>query len=272
MNKTLLFIFSLLASCASNPSIQPGKEAQDGGLKIVEIPSNGFVITSFQRIENTTSPIRIYIEGDGFAWITRTQPSSDPTPKNALTLKLALKDTSPNVVYLARPCQYSLSKSPQCNVNKWTNERFSLEMIDVMNNSLDSIKSQHPQQHFDLIGYSGGATIALMLAAQRKDIISLRTVAGNLSPKMVNAFHKVSELQNAAEPLAISSKIANLAQVHFYGANDDIVPNLIAEHYLSSIKDKHCTQIIKVKNTSHNKGWIEAWPSLLNQLVTCAHN
>lgn len=269
MRKTLLLIFGLLASCTSNPTIGPEREAKNGGLQLVEIPGNGFVITSFQRIQNANSAIHVYIEGDGFAWITRTQPSRDPTPKNALALKLALKDTSPNVVYLARPCQYSLSKSPRCNVNKWTDERFSPEMVDVMNDSLDSVKSQHPEQRFDLIGYSGGATIALMLAASRNDILSLRTVAGNLSPKMVNAFHKVSEIESMGETLVIRSKITNLAQVHFYGENDDVMPRLIAENYLSSLKDKHCTQIVEVKKASHNKGWVEVWPSLLNQPVTC---
>jgi hypothetical protein len=269
MYKIPLLIVSLLSACAFNSSLKPETEAINSGMQLIEIPSNGFVLSSFQRINHNNSPIRIYIEGDGFAWITRTEPSDDPTPKNALALKLALKDTASNVVYLARPCQYSLAKSPKCNVNKWTDERFSSEMMHVMSLGLDSIKSAHPRQSFELIAYSGGATIALMLAAQRHDIISLRTVAGNLSPKLVNKHHKVSAMNNAVDPIEISNKIAFIPQIHFYGTDDKIVPQWIAETYLKSIKDKRCAQMIAVEKTSHEDGWVEAWPRLLNQPINC---
>jgi hypothetical protein len=33
--------------------------------------------------------LRVYIEGDGFAWKSRTQPSGNPTPHNPVALKLA---------------------------------------------------------------------------------------------------------------------------------------------------------------------------------------
>ena len=51
--------------------------------------------------------VNIYIEGDGRAWLNKNRPSLDPTPKNSLALKLAEIDPAPNVIYLARPCQYS---------------------------------------------------------------------------------------------------------------------------------------------------------------------
>jgi len=273
MNKILTLIPSLLASiliaCTYYPRIKPETEAINGGMQLIEIPSNGFVLTSFQRLRNAKAPIRIYIEGDGFAWITRTQASNDPTPKNPLALQLALQDTSPNVIYLARPCQYSLNKSPKCNVSQWTDERFSPEMIKLMNESLNAIKSAHSQQSFELIGYSGGATIALMLAAKRDDIVNVRTVAGNLSPKLVNHLHKVSEMPNAVEPITMSNQTASIPQIHFYGKDDKIVPKLIAETYLKSIKDKRCAKVIAVENTNHENGWIEVWPILLSQPLKC---
>ena len=272
MNKIIALIFSLLSACAYHPSIKPETEAMNRGMQLIEIPSNGFVLTSFQRLQNTNTPIRIYIEGDGFAWITRTHPSDDPTPKNALALKLALQDTSPNVVYLARPCQYSLEKSPKCNVSHWTDDRFSTGMLTLMNFSLDAIKSEHPQQSFELIGYSGGATIALMLAAGRNDIVSIRTVAGNLSPNLVNQFNKVSEMPNAVNPIEISNNLSSTPQIHFYGTDDKIVPELIAETYLKSVANKACTRIVAVENASHENGWVEAWPNLLNQPLNCTHN
>lgn len=46
-------------------------------------------------------PLRIYIEGDGFAWINPYTPSADPTPSETTALNLAQKDPFANVIYLA---------------------------------------------------------------------------------------------------------------------------------------------------------------------------
>lgn len=46
--------------------------------------------------------LRVYIEGDRHAWLSRTRLCADPTPHNPVALKLALADPAPGpLLYLA---------------------------------------------------------------------------------------------------------------------------------------------------------------------------
>ncbi len=53
-------------------------------------------------------------------------------------------------------------------------------MVNSIHKTLDQIKTRYNASGFNLIGYSGGGAIAALVAADRNDILSLRTVAGNL--------------------------------------------------------------------------------------------
>src|SRR5262245_4836743 len=98
---------ALLAGCASvEPRDDPQAIARGAGLARAEIDAPPFRLAAWSRVSEPGAPLRIYIEGDGRAWLTRQQRSDDPTPRNAIGLRLASADMSPNVAYLARPCQY----------------------------------------------------------------------------------------------------------------------------------------------------------------------
>jgi hypothetical protein len=49
--------------------------------------------------------LTVYIEGDGFAWLSRSQASYDPSPLNPVGLELALRHPLGESAYLARTCQ-----------------------------------------------------------------------------------------------------------------------------------------------------------------------
>ena len=78
--------------------------AQTADLEPSVLALSPFAIQSYRR--GAGEDVTIYIEGDGFAWVSRRQPSTNPTPVNPLALRLAATDPSPAVAYLARPCQY----------------------------------------------------------------------------------------------------------------------------------------------------------------------
>lgn len=81
---------------------------REGGI-CVEI---GCILASWQKITVSAAGYKIYIEGDGYAFDVRGRATSDPTPRGTLMRELAFGDDSPNVMYLARPCQYV--KSGDC--------------------------------------------------------------------------------------------------------------------------------------------------------------
>ena len=124
-----------------------------------EIQTRNFDIASWQKISNPSDVYKIYIEGDGYAFNAYGQPTQDPTPKGTLMRELAFGDKSPNVIYLARPCQYV--KSPICTQRHWTTARFAPEVI---NSEYEAIKQIVGDSPIILIGFSGGAQIAGLVA------------------------------------------------------------------------------------------------------------
>lgn len=230
-----------------------------------------FALTTYQRI-NQPSPqsANIYIEGDGLAWLSRSTPSLNPTPSNPIALKLATADPAPNVIYLARPCQYSgrIDGKP-CDQKYWMSSRYAPEVLSSYNTALDALKNKHGFTSFNIIGFSGGGTIAALLAGQRNDITSLRTVAGNLDHKAHSQYHKVSPLSGSFNPPDYAVRLKHIPQHHFIGADDKIVPPKIYQSYKSKIGNSPCINASILPNTIHSDGWENQWSELLKNKPKC---
>jgi len=268
MQKLFCALLILLCGCATNIKTESlAKAAEASGMVRVEIHTDGFALTSYQHITAPDHAVRIYIEGDGLAWITRTQPSTDPTPRHAIGLALALADPSPNVVYLARPCQYSLAQSPRCEATYWTDRRFSEEVIQAMNNAMDIILHDASGQKAELIGYSGGGTMAVLLAARRNDVANLRTIAGNLDHATVNRMHGVADMPDSLNPIEVVSYITELPQTHFIGMKDQVISPSIARSFVRHVG--RCAELVELPDATHEEGWISAWLHLLEDVPKC---
>ena len=236
-----------------------------------QVPAGRFTLTAYERMHTRHTFADIYIEGDGKAWVNRNNPSKDPTPINPVALHLASKDDAENVAYLARPCQFtgSSDKEVACDSDYWTGRRFSQEVIDSYNTALDEIKQRYDITGFNLVGYSGGGAIASILAAQREDVLTLRTVAGNLDHRAHSAYHKVSYLQGSMNPTDFAGRLTAIPQVHFTGGQDDVVPPAILESYLQQVGPSNCIQYKLVQEAAHDKGWVDKWPELLGITPRC---
>jgi len=236
-----------------------------GGLHQAVLSTPFFNLETFVRNPAPAESVTIYIEGDGAAWVSRTLPSADPTPRNPLALKLAVLDRSANVVYLARPCQYV--RSPACSVDDWTGRRFSEEAVRAVSAAIDQVV--HPGQRLHLVGYSGGGAIATLLAARRGDVASLRTVAGNLDHEAVNRYHGVSPMPASLNPVDVAGRLAGLPQRHFVGTADDVVPPSIARSFVRRVADDRCARVVPVEGAGHAEGWERVWPVLSRPFPVC---
>lgn len=243
--------------------------AINAGLAKRIIQAEPFLLTSYERVSSKNDVAHVYIEGDGNAWLSRHRPSLDPTPRNPLALKLALEDSAENVIYLARPCQYSenVDSSP-CEQKYWTSHRFSPEVIDAMNAALDALKVEHAITQFHLIGFSGGGNIAALLAAQRNDVASLRTVAGNLDHALQSKTHNISPMPASLNARDAAQHIAHIPQIHFVGESDDIVPIVLADSYHRAMGDTSCSHIMTLPNMTHHE-WDKEWSALLRHVPKC---
>ena len=110
-------------------------------------------------------------------------------------MKLAVIDSSPNVLYIARPCQYvPREENPNCQTDYWTFKRYAPEVLESINEVIEMYIKNNQLRGVRLVEYSGGGTLAAILAATRNDVIDLRTVAGNLDIDYFAQLHKASPL------------------------------------------------------------------------------
>jgi pimeloyl-ACP methyl ester carboxylesterase len=218
---------------------------------------------TYQRFKAPSESLRIYIEGDGRAWATRSRLSDDPTPSNPVALGLSTVDHSDNVAYIARPGQFSPPDAAVCDPTYWSARRFAPEVVEAFDKAIDILKEKSGAKRVELVGYSGGGAIAILVAAQRGDVSSLRTVAGNLDPKALCAYHNVSRLDGSMDPLGVAEKTANIPQRHFVGSKDKIVPLSIAESFAEKEGDKNYDTVTIVDGATHSAGWEERWAELL---------
>jgi len=264
----LINLSLLLAGCISvDPYISAQKIASDSGLTSEKFDTELFPVVTWHRITPPVHSLRVYIEGDGFAWKSRTTPSNNPTPRNPTGLKLAAADKQANVFYLARPCQFIGPPLPDnCRVNIWTQDRFSPVVIDAMSEALNQIVLRYPGVQLDLVGYSGGGNIAALLAERRSDVRSLRTVAGNLDVAYVNAIHHVTPMPTAENAIDRAPALRALPQIHYSGGADTTVPPAVARRFQQAVGGK-CVQTEVVSGMEHGSDWEAVWPELLAQGV-----
>lgn len=237
--------------------------AAQGKLRYELIEAPPFVLTSFSRIDNDSAPLFVYLEGDGYAWRSRNEASPDPTPNNPIALEIAALDAAAhpgaNVLYLARPCQYTpWGKNPACRSEYWTSRRYAEEVVAATQAAITRAVQSGHTRGVHLLGYSGGAALAALVAARRDDVLSLQSVAGNLEPEALNRYHGVSRL-NGLDAAATAPKLASIPQIHWQGADDKVVPASIAKGWQVLSGTPNCIVFKQVSGVGHVTGWRNFW-------------
>lgn len=269
-----VILLSTLSGCSTlttpiNPRQNATRIADAHGFQQSTMKTKHFNLSYFAKplVNITREPLTIYIEGDGHAWVNRYQISPDPTPHDPLALKLAILDPHPKVVYLARPCQYT-EHSFNCNPAVWTDERFSESVIASMNEAVGFLKKKYHASKIHLVGFSGGAAVAILIAARRTDIATIRTVAGDLDHERLSAYHRTTPLKDSLNPIVVVHKIAHIPQHHFVGDNDPVVPVFLSDIFVNAVNEHNSNGNAKrtvLKGITHHQGWEEQWHLLLSQ-------
>jgi len=258
-----------LAGCAGDPLQHADAVASRAALERQEVRAGLFVLTTYVQARPHAAVLRVYIEGDGRAWLSRTQVSPDPTPHEAMGLRLAASDDQAALLYLARPCQFTpMARNPACRPAYWTDLRYAPEVIDAMDAALSQYVARLRPARLELVGYSGGGAIAVLLAARRHDVTAIRTVAGNLDHVAVNRWHQVSQMPRSLNPIDVAPRVAHIPQRHFSGADDRIVPTGIARDFVAQAAP--CAALQVIPGMGHESDWPALWPSLLRAPLPCA--
>lgn len=268
MRLTLILLVLILSGCADLSPQTRWHHAEDLASKAhwqkLRLLADPFILSAY--VPNGTPQtdlLTVYIEGDGLAWISRSQPSGDPTPRNPIGLELALRHPQGIAVYLARPCQYVDSgDNKNCRTEFWTNKRFSPEVIEASNLAISELKRRFGATRLMLVGYSGGGAVAALVATRRNDVEQLVTVAGNMDHRKWAEMHSVSELVGSLNPADEWRALSRLSQRHFIGGHDEVVGRAVIDSYASHFVFSPKPEIVMITEFDHVCCWVDKWESI----------
>ena len=267
----ILFVFLIFPGCMGQKRLNnlADELAKKSKLLPIFIKTTTFTLKGYFRFTNSNLPLVVYIEGDGQAYLNRNMPSSNPTPRDPLGLKLAGIDHGANVLYLARPCQYVKIKSERlCKTPYWTQKRFSKKVILAVNEALDKTITKTKFEGIHLVGYSGGGAVVALIAASRNDVLSLRTLAGYMDHVSLNKKVGVSPLKGSLDPIKVAHKLKSIPQIHYSGKKDKVIPNWVAKNFAHAVGNNNCT-FTRLTNATHTKGWEKVWRKVWSKIPAC---
>lgn len=217
-----------------------------------EISTRNFTIATWQNQHHRQGVYKIYLEGDGYAFNHSGRPSSDPTPHGTTMRELAFGDPHDNVVYMARPCQYV--KSDICSPRHWSTARFAPEIIT---STAEAIKEIAGDNEVILIGYSGGAQIAGLVASSQSgiNVKKIITIAGNLNHLAWTNYHHLPSLNESMSLESYKNTYASIPQIHYLGETDEVIPPFLSQKFINDD-----SKIKIVPNATHSDGFQSIYP------------
>ncbi|MDR0881836.1 MAG: alpha/beta hydrolase [Candidatus Adiutrix sp.] len=222
-----------------------------------------FTLSGLLRGQPGASPdLVVYLEGDGRG-VVRGHVTQDPTPNRAMGFELARSDPAPAILYLARVGQFQPGQTGPAYQEYWSNKRLSEEVVRAASQAIDEAKSQIGARRLHLIGYSGGGGLAVLLAERRSDVATLATVAGLLDTQWWVRENNFQPLTGSLNPADQAALIATLPQVHFFGAEDAIIPPAMSARFQTLAPFTRFQRAQQA--TNHWKAWPDLWPALLSQ-------
>jgi hypothetical protein len=204
----------------------------------------------------------VFIDGDGSPWSRGgVEPARDPTPHRAIALELATS-TPHSVLYLGRPCYFTVHFDSACSARIWTSERYSQAVVESLAAVVNRFAAEYRYRRTVLIGYSGGGTLAVLMAPY---IASVRvvTIAANLDIAAWASFHNYLPLTGSLNPATQPPLAHPSRQLHLVGGRDLNVPEAINQRFFESLRAE---QIWRFANFDHVCCWVEQWSSILPRI------
>lgn len=265
----LLGILLALAGCQSQPSREAELLAVGAGATSALVRAGAHYHRLYYRTtaEAKGDELRVYLAGDGRAFLNRYTVAADPTPEHHLTLRLMLQDPGP-AVFVSRPCYYGTLALSPCDPALWTTERYSDAVVSSIAGALESGPAAWHGRPLHLIGYSGGGVIALKLAARLPGVRQVTTLASPLDTDAWTGLHGYTPLAAGQNPALLGTWPPAIRQLHLAGADDKHVPpgiNTAFEQRMQVLGAE--VRFITLQGYDHRCCWERDWPQLLRDLA-----
>lgn len=253
----LLLPMLTLYGCATDPLIQIAKQSGFTDETVIGSPYRHRILGGDGQGQGKY--LHVYLDGDGRPWLSGNRVSADPSPRNPMMLRMMSLDSASRL-YVGRPCYHSV-KDALCELSLWTGARYSAEVVASLNEVISQYAGAY--QGIVLMGYSGGATLAMLLANKRNDVVAVVTIAGNLDIDGWTEFHQFSPLKNSLNPTLQRPLPLEIVQLHYLGAEDKNIPRAV--HQLA-VEHQNQASPILVSGFNHQCCWQDRWPQILQKL------
>jgi len=257
MRTGALAILLALAACAG-PSPRFDRDALELGFVREDVAGTPFTHAVYRaRAIAAGDRLHVYLEGDGTPWIGGRNPAADPTPRAPVALRLMGRDPEPALL-LGRPCYHGHYADPGCGPALWTDARYSEAVVASMAEALGALRPFGAR--LTLIGHSGGATLAMLLAERVAGVDAVVTIAGNLDVAAWARRHDYEPLSASLDPSARPPLPPHIRQVHFAGERDREVP---LELLRAAAGRQPGARFEARPEFGHECCWLREWPELL---------
>lgn len=203
--------------------------------------------------------LHVYLEGDGTPWLAGV-PTRDPTPRTPLALALMAQDPTASI-YLGRPCYHGVGGPPSCVDSLWTSERYSEAIVASMAAATRRIVAAEGVGELVWFGYSGGGSLAMLLAARLPESVAVITVAANLDIDAWADLHRDRRLVGSLNPARQPPLPGRIVQIHYAGGRDRLVPTDIVRRGVTG-----AGRLVVVPEFDHVCCWAASWPKILREV------
>jgi len=258
-----LLLASALTGCTLNPTRNSTAIARRAGFESLALTGSGFAHAAYARLLPGEDELIVVIEGDGLPWIQGGRViSADPTPHRPIALQLALR-TPGSVLYLGRPCYFAAHSDPSCESRWWTSQRYAEAIVSSMCAAAQRFADAHQVKRMLLIGYSGGAVIAVLMAARMSRVSGVISIAGNLDVDAWTQHHGYLALAGSLNPAREPQLPPTLPQRYLVGDHDTNVPYETVSTYLRHVPPE---DVWHFETFDHTCCWAREWPSLFSHI------
>lgn len=257
----IVALFLLLSACASSPDARVQRICPTCQPIELNLDASQPLVAYFRpSVNNNAKVLHIYLEGDGLPW-RFNRPSTNPTSREMTALHLMQLDTAPSL-YINRPCYGFHKPPPGCRADDWTFGRYSENIVSQMNTAIDQLKPTDEWQ-LVILGYSGGGTLAMLLAAHRNDVRGVITVAANLDHQSWSDHHGYLPLHNSLNAAHQRVLPDEVFRWHLAGGKDNQVPARLIHAVVN--KDPYA-RFLLYADFDHACCWQDIWKALLNSI------